>query len=43
MDAYSLIVYRKTDDIYEDIKKDVAKRFDASNYESGRPLSVENN
>ena len=38
MDAYSLIVYIKTDDIYEDIEKDVAKRFDASSYESDRPL-----
>ena len=43
MDAYSLIVYIKTDDIYEDIEKDVAKRFDASSYESDRPLSVRNN
>ena len=27
----------------KDIEKDVAKRFDASNYESDRPLSAGNN
>ena len=43
MDAYSLIVYIKTDDIYKDIEEDVAKIFDASSYESDRPLSAGNN
>ena len=33
MDTDSLIAYIKTDDIYEDIAKDVETRFDASNYE----------
>ena len=43
MDAYSLIVYIKTDDIYKDIEEDVTKISDASSYESDRPLSAGNN
>ena len=38
MDAERFIVYKKTDDIYKDIVEDVKTRFDASNYESDRPL-----
>ena len=38
MDIDSFIVQIKTDDIYKDIVKDVETRFDASNYELGRPL-----
>ena len=37
MDADSLIIYRKTNDIYEDIAEDVDTRFDTSNYELNRP------
>ena len=32
------IVYIKTDDIYEDIPRDVENRFDTLNYELDRPL-----
>ena len=39
MDTDSFIAYVKTEDIYEDIVKDVEKRFDTSNYELERPLS----
>ena len=38
MDTGSFIVYIKTDDIYNDIAKDVETRFDTSNYELDRPL-----
>ena len=38
MDTDNFIVCIKTDDIYKDIVKDVETRFDASNYELGRPL-----
>ena len=38
MDRGSFIVYIKTDDIYNDIAKDVETRFDTSNYELDRPL-----
>ena len=38
MDTDSLIVYIKTDDIYEDIAENVETRFDTSNYELDRPL-----
>ena len=34
----SLVVYRKTDYIYEDIAEDVESRFETSNYELDRPL-----
>ena len=43
MDAERFIVYKKTDDIYKDIVEDVKTRFDASNYESDRPLPKEKN
>ena len=33
-----MIVYIKTDDIYKDIEKEFETKFDASNYELGRPL-----
>ena len=38
MDAYSFIVYIKTEDIYADIAKDFEIRFDTSNYELDRPF-----
>ena len=34
----SFIVHLKTEDIYEDIGKDVEKRFDISRFELDRPL-----
>ena len=37
----SFIVYRKTENIYSDIAKDVKTGFDASTYELDRPLSEE--
>ena len=39
MDTDSFIVYRKTDDIYKDIARDVETRFNTSNYKLDRPLS----
>ena len=38
MDTESSIGYIKTDDIYKNIAKDAASRFDTSNYELDRPL-----
>ena len=38
MDTESSIVHVKTDDIYKDIAEDVETRFDASNFETDRPL-----
>ena len=38
MDIDSLILYRKTTDIYKDITVDVETRFDVSNYELDRLL-----
>ena len=38
MDTDSLILYRKTTDIYIDITVDVETRFDVSNYELDRLL-----
>ena len=38
MDAGSLIVYVKTDNIYKDIAIDSETRFDTSNFEIDRPL-----
>ena len=38
MDTDSSIAYTKTDDIYEDIAKDVEIRFDTSNNKLDRPL-----
>ena len=39
--GYSLIVYIKTDDIYEDIADDLETRLDTSNYELDRPMPKE--
>ena len=38
MNTDSFIIYIKTDDIYQDIAKDVETRFDTSNYELDRSL-----
>ena len=38
IDAESLIVYIKVDDIYKDTAEDVETRFDTSNYELDRVL-----
>ena len=38
MDINRLTVHVKTEDFYEDIAKDVEKRFDTSNYVLERPL-----
>ena len=43
MDTDSFIVYVKTEDIYKDIAKYVAKRFVTSNYELGIKLPKEKN
>ena len=40
MDTDSFIVHVKTDDIYKDIAEDVETRFDTSNYEIDRPLTM---
>ena len=40
MDTDSFIVYIKTGDIYKYIGEDVETKYDASNYELDRPLSV---
>ena len=45
MDADSLIIHIKTEDVYEDIAHDIEKRFDTSNYEVecnsiDRPLPI---
>ena len=40
MDTDSFIVYIKTDDIYKYIAEDVETRFDTSNYEIDRPLTM---
>ena len=42
MDTDSLILYRKTTDIYIDITVDVETRFDVSNYELDRLLPKRN-
>ena len=39
-DTDSFIVYIKTNDIYKDIVEDVETRFDTSNYELDRPLTL---
>ena len=36
MNTNSLIVFLKTDDLYEDIAEDVETRFEISNYELNR-------
>ena len=38
MDKDSFIIHVKTEDIYEDIAKDVEERFDTSDYELEKPL-----
>ena len=38
MDTDIFIAHVETDDIYEDIAKDVEKKFDTANYELERPL-----
>ena len=43
MDTDSFIINVKTEDVYEDIAKDVEKRFDTSNYEVNRSLPTGNN
>ena len=42
-DTDSFIINIKTNDFYEDIASDVENRFDTSNYEVKRPLSMEKN
>ena len=43
MDTVSFIMNIKTKDFYKDISNDVEKRFDSSNYEVNRPLSIGKN
>ena len=43
MDTDSFIMNIKTEDFYKDIANDVEKRFDMSNYEVDRPLSIGKN
>ena len=43
MDTDSFITNIKTEDFYKDIANDVEKRFDMSNYEVDRPLSIRKN
>ena len=43
MDTDSFIINIKTEDFYKDIANDVEKRFDTSNYEVDRPLSIGKN
>ena len=43
MDTDSFIMNIKTEDSYKDIANDVEKRFDTSNYEVDRPLSIGKN
>ena len=48
MDTDSFLLYKKIDDIYKNIAKDVERKFDTSNYESEcnsfeRPLPKEKN
>ena len=43
MDTDSFIMNIKTEDFYKDISNDVDKRFDTSNYEVNRPLSIGKN
>ena len=40
MDTNSFIIHVKTEDIYKDIKEDVDKWFETSNYDVDRLLSV---
>ena len=43
MDTDSFIMHIKTEDLYKDIANDVEKRFDTSNYEVNRPLTIGKN
>ena len=43
MDIDSIIVYKRTGDIFKDIAEDVKTRFDTSNYKLDRPLPKEKN
>ena len=43
MDTDSFIMNIKTEDFYKDIASDLEKRFDTSNYEVDRPLSIGKN
>ena len=43
MDTDSFIMNIKTEDFYKDVANDVEKRFDTSNYEVDRPLSIGKN
>ena len=43
MDTDSFIININTEDFYKDIAEDVEKRFDTSNYEVNRPLSIGKN
>ena len=40
MDTDSFIVHLETDDIYKDIAKDIEIRFDTSNFEISRGLTI---
>ena len=40
MDADSFIMHIKPENVYEDIAKDVEKKYDTSNYTVERPLPV---
>ena len=39
MGTDNFIVYKKAEEIYPDIAKNVETRYDTSNYKSGRPFS----
>ena len=43
MDTNRFIIHVKTEDFYEDIEDDIAKRFDKSDYEINRPLPTRKN
>ena len=40
MNTESVIIYIKTEDVYENIANNVEKRFDTSYYAANRPLST---
>ena len=43
MDTNIFIIHIRTEDYYEDIEDDIAKRFDKLDYEINRPLSARKN
>lgn len=43
VDTDNLMVHVKLEDVYADLAKDLQKRFDTSNYEIIRPLTVKKN